>query len=185
MSSARRPKTGYYEEAIGQVRQGNIFREVPRSIAFPPDAVAVEDGNRFFISGPFDHGLAILVSPSCSFAAQGVESGYSHPYRQMAPVITLEHLVDQGAIKTTAVEQLREFDGLRNYLYLPGDSTFDIPESCALLYASAAIHSAYLTDDVRVAQLTSEAEVHLKRQLAAHSSGSLFSHDAFEPDERN
>lgn len=185
MSPTRRPTNSYYEQAVGQVRQGNIFRDVPRSIAFPPDAVAVEDGNRFFISGPFDHGLAILTSPSCSFAAQGVESGYSHPYRQMAPILTVEHLVEAGAVKPAAVESLRAFDGLRNYLYLPEDSAFEIPESCALLYASTAIHSAYLTEDVRVAQLTGDAEVHLKRQLAAHSSGSLFSHDAFEPDERS
>lgn len=184
MSPEANPQSGYYELPVGQIRQGNIFRDVPRSVDFPPDAIAVENGKRFFVSGPFEPGLAILLSPSCSFSAQGVPGAYAHPFRQIAPIQDLESLVKAGAIKPAAVDQLRKYDHLRNYMYLPAHEGLGIPEACALIYAATAIHSEYLNESLRIAQLTPDAEVHMKRQLAAHASGSLFAHEEFDPDSR-
>jgi hypothetical protein len=94
----------------------------------------------------------------------------------------LARLVDEGAIKESAADDLRRYDHLVNYLFLPAIDDAGMPESVALLYAPITLHHDYL-DDRRIAQLSAEASVHLKRQLALFYSGSLFSHTAFEDDD--
>jgi hypothetical protein len=94
----------------------------------------VEDG---FLSGPLEFGPAMLITPSCSLGAQGTE-GYAHPVRTLVPVLPLGQLVDQDVVKETALDDLRRFDHLINYLYLPplevGELDSSMPESVALLY---------------------------------------------------
>lgn len=146
----------------------------------PPDAVDHEEGKRKFLSGPFEPGFGLLLSPTCSMHAQGAE-GYAHPVRMLAPVLSVEHLVEQSAIKETALDDLRTYDHLVNYLYLPPITEQDFPESLALLYGVITIHHDYL-EDRRIAQFSEEAAVHLKFKLSALFGGSLFSHEDFEDD---
>jgi hypothetical protein len=51
--------------------QGDLFDEVPFAIPAPPDAVVIDEGERRFVSGPFDATPAMLISPSCVIPAQG------------------------------------------------------------------------------------------------------------------
>ena len=146
----------------------------------PPDAVDHEEGKRKFLSGPFEPGFGLLLSPTCSMHAQGAE-GYAHPVRMLAPVLSVEHLVEQSAIKETALDDLRKYDHLVNYLYLPPITEQDFPESLALLYGVITIHHDYL-EDRRIAAFSEEAAVHLKFKLSALFGGSLFSHEDFEDD---
>lgn len=146
----------------------------------PPDAVDHEEGKRKFLSGPFEPGFGMLLTPSCSMQAQGAD-GYAHPVRVLAPVLNIEYLVEAGTVKEAALPDLRNFDHLMNYFYLPPIEEHEFPESLALLYGAITVHHDYLVDR-RVAQLGEEAAVHLKMKLSAHFSGSLFSHVDFGDD---
>jgi hypothetical protein len=53
-----------------------------------------------------------------------------------------------------------------------------MPESLALLYTPITLHHDYL-EDRRIAQLSIEAAIHLKRQLTYHFGGELYSHADF------
>jgi hypothetical protein len=146
----------------------------------PPDAVNHEKGKRKFLAGPFQPGFGMLLTPTCSMHAQG-DDGYAHPVRVLAPVLSVEHLIESGAIKEAALPDLRTFDHLMNYFYLPPIEEYAFPESLALIYGAITVHHDYLVDH-RIAQLGEDAAIHLKLKLAAHFSGSLFSHADFEDD---
>jgi len=170
---------GFYEQRTDYLRQGDLFTEVPLGYPWPPNAVDHKHGSRKFFAGPFEPGFGLLLTPTCSMAAQGKPGFYAHPNRALAPVLPLERLVNEGAIKTGARDDLRRYDHLVNYLYLPALETVGLPESAALLYAPITVHHDYLKDR-RVAQLSRSAAIHLKRQLTSHFSGALFRHDAFD-----
>lgn len=174
----RPPDENYYEERTTWLRQGDLFTEIPLGYPFPPDAVDHSEGNRKFLSGPFESGFGILLTPSCSMAAQGKPGEYAHPARILAPVIALDELVKAEAIKLGALDDLRTYDHLANYFYLPPIPDAQMPESLALLYMPITLHHDYL-EDRRIAQLSVEAAAHLKRQLTYHFGGELFSQADF------
>jgi hypothetical protein len=174
----RPPDDNYYKQRTTWLRQGDLFTEIPLGYPFPPDAVDHSEGNRRFLSGPFEPGFGMLLTPSCSMAAQGKPGEYAHPARILAPVIALAELVGAGAIKPGALDDLRTYDHLANYFYLPPIPAAEMAESLALLYMPITLHHDYL-EERRIAQLSVEAAVHLKRQLTYHFGGELFSHDDF------
>lgn len=167
----------YYEWRTEHFRQGDLFTEVPLGLHLPAEAYS--HGERKFVAGPFEVGFAMMLTPSCSMAAQGQPGQYAHPFRTVAPVWPLTVLLAAKAIKPGAAEDLRRFDHLANYLYLPPLPEAGMPESVALLYAPTTLAHGYL-EERRVAQLSVAAAIHMKRQLARHFGGSLFSHRAFE-----
>ena len=115
----RRPKDGdYYTSRTTYLRQGDLFASVPLGYPFPPEAIDHEEGRRKFLAGPFESGFGMLLSPTCSFIAQGAE-GYAHPVRMVAPVLSVEHLIEAGAVKDASLSDLRKYDHLINYFYLP------------------------------------------------------------------
>ena len=63
-------------------------------------------------------------------------------------MLPIEQLVERGVIKETALNDLRRFDHLINYMYLPplevGEVDFSMPESLALLYMPVTLHHAFL-----------------------------------------
>lgn len=176
---ARPPDESYYAERTSYVRQGDLFQDVPLGYPWPPNAASHSAGKRKFLSGPFESGFAILLTPTCSMTAQGVADGYAHSARMLAPAIALEKLLDEGAVKSGSVQDLRTYDHLVNYFYLPEIPESGFPESLALIYSAITVHHDYL-EERRVAQLAEPAAVHLKYKLAALYSGSLFSHADFE-----
>lgn len=169
----------YYQDRTSYVRQGDLFCSIPQGYPWPPDAIAQEEGERTFLSGPFDSGFGMLLTPTCSMLAQGEASGYAHSVRSLAPVVPLERLVEGGFVKAGSVDDLRLRDHLVNYFYVPAIEEAGLEESLALIYAPVTIHHDYL-EDRRVAQLSEEAAIHLKYKLCALWSGELFSHNDFE-----
>src|SRR6266542_4103389 len=134
----------YYErDRVELFSQGDLFRDVPLAYPSPAEELLVDadaeggGGSRRFLSGPLEFGPAMLVTPSCSLAAQGA-AGYGHPVRSLVPIVPLEAVVAQGVIKETALADLRRFDHLINYMYLPPlavrELEFSMAESVALLY---------------------------------------------------
>jgi hypothetical protein len=188
----RPPDRDYFAERTAYFRQGDIFRDVPLGYPFPPDALSHSAGNRKFLSGPFEPGFGLLLTPTCSMTAQGAAGDYAHAVRSLAPVLPLLELIDKGAVKEGSLADLRRYDHLVNYFYLPPIESVQMPESLALLYATITLHHDYLEsgsevpgepgepgESHRVAQLSEAAAVHLKYKLTALYAGELFSHADF------
>jgi hypothetical protein len=185
----RPPDPEYYErERVELFSQGDLFRDVPLAYPLPADELIVDEaeggGSRRFLSGPLEFGPAMLITPSCSLGAQGA-TGYGHPVRTLAPVIPLAELVGRGVVKETALPDLRRFDHLINYMYLPplevGELEFSMPESLALLYMPVTLHHAFL-EGQRVSQLAYRGAQQLQRKLVWFFSGWLEDDlDLFEP----
>jgi hypothetical protein len=162
------------------VLQGDIFRDVPLAIPAPPDAVTVGEGERRFLSGPFEAGWAMLITPSCAMAAQGRAAApgtYAHPARTLVPIRPVEELVAAQAVPEHNLGLLRA-DRLVNYLYLPASDHW--PESVALLYLPITVHHDVIVRD-RVAQLTGLAFWHLRVKLMAFTGGFLLDPDELGP----
>lgn len=152
--------------------QGDLFMDVPLGFAAPPDAIVIAEGERRFITGPFDAGPAMLLSPSCAIAAQGTDTRagmYAHPARIMAPIRPLEELLHAHVVTEQNIGHLRA-DRLRNYFYLPADD--QRPESAALLYMPITVHHDVIAEE-RIAQLTGAAFWHLRIKLMAFYGGFL------------
>lgn len=162
----RRPSDDDYYVASWSAgfMQGDLFKDVPLGFAAPPDAVVMAEGERRFITGPFDAGPAMLISPSCAIAAQGAsaEAGmYAHPARIMAPIRPVAELLEGGAVTEENVALLRA-DRLVNYFYLPAFD--DRPEGAALLYLPITVHHDVVSEE-RTAQLTGKAFWQLRVKL--------------------
>ena len=167
----------YYERyRVELFSQGDLFRDVPLAYPLPAEELLVDEaspGSRRFLSGPLAFGSGMLITPSCSLGAQGAE-GYGHPVRTLVPVIPLAELVGQGVVKETALADLRRFDHLINYMYLPplevDELEFGMPESVALLYMPVTLHHAFL-EGQRVSQLAYRSAQQLQRKLVWFYSG--------------
>ena len=163
-----------------QILQGDIFMDVPLGFPAPPDAVVLIDGERRFITGPFEAGPAMLISPSCSIAAQGPDAKagtYAHPARIMVALRPLNDLQEAGLITDSNLGHLRA-DRLQNYMYLPAGPGW--PESVALLYMPITIHHDVVAED-RAAQLTGTAFWHLRMKLMAYFGGYVVYPEQFGP----
>jgi len=177
----------YYErDRVELVSQGDLFRDVPLAYPLPAHELLVDgaSGGRRFLTGPLAFGPAMLITPSCSIGAQGAP-GYGHPVRTLVPVIPLAQLIDHGVVKETALADLRRFDHLINYMYLPpldiNELDFSMPESAALLYMPVTLHHAFL-EGQRVSQLAYRGAQQLQRKLVWFYSGWLEDNlDVFDP----
>jgi hypothetical protein len=179
----------YYErDRVELFSQGDLFRDVPLAYPLPANELVVDKGegagSRRFLSGPLEFGPAMLITPSCSLGAQGA-AGYGHPVRTLVPLIPVEELVDRGLVKDAALEDMRRFDHLINYMYLPSldleELDFSMPESVALLYMPVTLHHAFL-EGQRVSQLAYRGAQQLQRKLVWFYSGWLEDDlDAFDP----
>ncbi len=178
----------YYEpERVELFSQGDLFRDMPLAYPLPADELVVDEeggGSRRFLSGPLEFGPAMLVTPSCSMGAQGT-AGYGHPVRTLVPVLPLAELVERAVVKQTALDDLRRFDHLINYMYLPAlevdELEFSMPESVALLYMPVTLHHAFL-EGQRVSQLAYRGAQQLQRKLVWFYSGWLEDDlDVFDP----
>ena len=182
MKKVARPRDDeyYVDPWTEQMLQGDIFLNVPLGVIAPPDAIVMAEGERRFVTGPFDAGPAMLISPSCAIAAQGkdVEPGqYAHEARILVPIRPLEQLVDAGAISDDNVGLFRA-DRLVNYLYLPEGPAW--PESAGLLYLPITIHHDVIAQD-RAVQLTGAAFWQLRYKLIAFIGGFKVHPDEFGP----
>ena len=174
----RPPDGEYYADRTDYARQGDLFRDVPLGYPWPPDAIDHDAGKRKYLSGPFEPGFGLLLSPTCSMAAQGEPGKYAHAVRLLAPVLPLQFLLEAGVVKQASVADLRVYDHLVNYFYLPAIASEEFPESLALLYGCITVHHDYLIQR-RIAQLAPSAAIHLKYKLTALFAGERFSHGDF------
>lgn len=181
----RRPEEPYYEERHPYLSQGDIFRDVPLAFPLPAREIVTEEsgslGTRLFLSGPFDVGFAMLITPTCSMRAQGTAPGtYAHPVRTLAVIRPLKDLCDAKLFDESKVGLLRAYDGLINYMYLPALSEHNFPESVAMLYMPVTLHHDMIAGQ-RIAQLSLLAAQQLQRKLVHFSSGYIIERERFQP----
>jgi hypothetical protein len=177
----------YQRDRVELFSQGDLFRDMPLAYPLPADELIVDEesgGNRCFLSGPLEFGPAMLTTPSCSMGAQGT-AGYGHPVRTLVPVLPVAEVVARGVVKETALNDLRRFDHLINYMYLPPLEVpyleFAMPESVALLYMPITLHHDFL-ERQRVSQLAYRGAQQLQRKLVWFYSGWLEDDlDLFDP----
>src|SRR5436190_6301206 len=115
----------YQRDRVELFSQGDLFRDMPLAYPLPADELVVDEesgGSRRFLSGPLEFGPAMLITPSCSLGAQRA-GGYAHPVRTLVPVLPLAELVERGIVKDTALDDVRRFGHLINYMYRPSRST--------------------------------------------------------------
>ena len=134
MSSERRPTGLYYEVRTELLSQGDIFDDVP--LAYPTvadeivaDSEEVVESSRRFLSGPFDIGKAMLITPTCCMRAQPSGQGYAHPVRTLVPIRTINELMEMGIFDESKRGLADRRDGLINYMYLPADTAIALEES--------------------------------------------------------
>lgn len=138
-------------------------------------------GARQFLSGPFEIGHAMLLTPTCSMRAQQTANvAYAHPVRILAVVRPVQELVDRGIFTANRLGILRKYDGLMNYMYLPESPPFDLPESVALLYMTVILHHDII-EGQRITQLTYEGAQQLQRKLVLFASGLPVDRNEFIP----
>jgi hypothetical protein len=162
----------YYEERLQFLSQGDIFDDVPLSYPLPAREIATDEGTgeRKFLSGPLEFGKAMLITPTCSMRAQGVE-GYAHPVRTLVPVVPVdEGLVSHLGLNEEKLGFLRSYDGLINYMYLPASDSLNLRESLALLYMPITLHHDII-DGQRITQLAVEGARQLHQKLVWFVSG--------------
>ncbi len=175
----------YYETRLELFSQGDIFRDVPLAYPSTADAIALPDdeesaGSRRFLSGPFDVGLAMLTTPTCSMRAQGAPDRYAHPVRTLVPVRPFEELIDAGILDVSRAGLARKRDALINYMYLPANDELGLPESVAFLYMPVTIHHEFLIGQ-RITQLAAEGARQLHSKLVWFASGLKLDRATFEP----
>jgi hypothetical protein len=173
----------YYERRLELLSQGDIFRDVPLAYPFPPGQI-VEDRNatsgaRQFLSGPFEFGHAMLLTPTCSMRAQQTAGKYAHPVRVLAVIRAVDGLLQRGILTTDRLGLMRKYDGLVNYMYLP-EYEGEFPESVVLLYMTVTLHHD-LIEGQRITQLTYESAQQLQRKLVWFNSGLLVGRGEFKP----
>lgn len=138
-------------------------------------------GARQFLSGPFEIGHAMLLTPTCSMRAQQTANvAYAHPVRILAVVRPVQELVDRGIFTADRLGILRKYDGLMNYMYLPESPPFDLPESVALPYMTVILHHNII-EGQRITQLTFEGAQQLQLKLVLFASGLPVDRNEFIP----
>ncbi|HLY49007.1 MAG TPA: hypothetical protein VKR21_07410 [Solirubrobacteraceae bacterium] len=184
MADTRPDDNLYYETRLALFSQGDIFRDVPLAYPTPADEFVLADdedtaGSRRFLSGPFDVGFAMLVTPTCSRRAQGGH-GYAHPVRTLLPLRPFDELVEVELLDSSKAGLLRKRDALINYMYLPSNDELELPESIALLYMPVTLHHDFLAGQ-RVTQLTVDAARQLHSKLVWFASGLKLDRETFDP----
>jgi hypothetical protein len=164
--------------------QGDLFGEVPFAFPWPTDTVLVGEGDRVYVSGPFETTPAMLVTPTCTMAAQGKAVGsddYAMATRALVPVRPLSELIERGALDPERHLDPMRADRMRPYFYLPENSSFGLAEeSAALLYQPLSFHHD-VVKDLRTAQLTGEGYWQLRRSLAFYAAGVRLNPDDLGP----
>lgn len=178
----RRPTDPYFETRLSMLSQGDIFRDVPLAYPLPAVEIALEEapGDRRFLSGPFDVGPAILLTPTCSMRDQKDPTTYAHPVRTLAPLRTVVELEKQGVLDRSKLALAQKRDGLINYMYIPASEELGIEESLALLYMPVTLHHDMVATS-RVTQLSFAGARQLQRKLAWHATSLYIDLQDFDP----
>jgi hypothetical protein len=169
------PGAYYKNRDVSHTAQGDIYADVPFVFAHSTASVDPAGARKRPADDPEVLVPDPLVAPglvcsyTCGFMAQPAGTqGYAHPYRLVAPVVSMQVLADRG-VKTNELRKLVESGFLQGLLYLPAskrvapDEPPDVKEEwkghgAALLYRATLVHQGLLDNRERLTRLTEEAQ---------------------------
>jgi hypothetical protein len=193
------PKGPYYEDRpVLHVAQGDFYAQVPTPIAIGKSRSKARGARKrplaFIRPEPTGEGVVAPVQPlvvlctyTCGFVAQPPgQQGYSHPMRQVAPVVPLIDLVSKGGLQRTEARRLKDSGFLAGLLYVPrppqhpveptlrSDEEFSDDDYAVCLYGMATVDQSVLEECARVARMTLPAQKLLTAALISLVSPSLY-----------
>src|SRR5688500_12293624 len=150
------------------VAQGDVFSEVPFALGDVKRRKFKGAGKRQRpLFGPHKSqteplaylnytGLGVVCSYTCGFMAQPVGTeGYGHPYRLMAPIISIEDLAAEG-VPRSEPQNLKGSGGSDGYMYVPPPLTGEPAIIC--LYRMTLVHQDALDELDRVTSMSEAAQ---------------------------
>lgn len=190
------PADYYAERDVQHSAQGDIHLDLPFVAATVTGDEEPSRGARKRPGNP-DAGVAILppltapgivCSYTCGFTAQPPgQQGYSHPYRLVAPIMSLTALKGLG-VKANELRKLRDSGFLQGLMYLPQTDRLQLDEpaedeefggdGAALLYRPALMTQALLDRSERAQRLSESGQRILIAALIQGVSPNRF--DPFE-----
>ncbi len=192
----RLPDEDYYQDEVtAHTAQGDLYDDVPfgHTTVLDSGFEAVGARPRPGEGGPHDvplvafHALGVVCSYTCGFVAQPPGTrGYSHPYRLVAPIVTLRYAVEQG-LGAGQARAVRDQGGVNGLMYLPwpGPDESDDEwhgQGVALLYRPNLVTQTLLDTRTRVGRLRPQALRILEARLIQTVAPSLFDPADLDPD---
>jgi len=176
------PADSYYgDRPVRHSAQGDLYEDVPHLVALGAEETGRSSGarkrplpiwgrGRGTIDEP-RQSLAVVCNYTCTFVAQPPGTpGYSHPVRQIAPVVPLATLINKKGMQRTEARRLRDVGMLSGILYVPRppnhrpdpetptDDEFTPDDYAVCLWAISAVHQSVLDVRTRVARMTLPAQ---------------------------
>jgi len=170
----------YYEERFPYLSQGDIFAEVPLLLV-PSELALVESevGTQAALV-PVLQTMAVIISPTCDFrrptAQQLAEDPEIQPYTLRQQVVVARIMPFEGwerssdAVgRTERIRQVKAFDNLRQYMYLPA-SDQGPQESMVDLGTTWTLPISILLASRRITQLQFTAAQQLSYKLVLYQT---------------
>lgn len=173
----------YYRPDVPQHQaQGDIYAAVKFLHATEIEEDWESSGVRKMAVHPIEGVWAgLLISHTCAFVAQPPgSSGYSHPFRVVAPIWSFGLLAEQLTDKE--IDNLRTSDPYLGYMYLPADGGVVAEESAALLFRPALVTESALDMEGRRGRLAEGSMRVLQMKVTETFTGKRIKRDQFEPD---
>lgn len=134
------PAEDYYRDRpVPHTAQGDFYADVPCVFAIGKERARARGARK----RPFgllpgsgapvetrpERALVVVCNYTCNFVAQppGTQ-GYSHDFRQVAPVVPLVDLIGARGMQRTEARRLREVGHLSGLVYVPRPATVAAPE---------------------------------------------------------
>ena len=191
----RLPTDAYYDDRpVAHTAQGDLHEDLPFAVssAVTTDFSAAGSRKR---PGPDDRGIAtttvttlgVVCTYTCSFVAQPPgTSGYSHPFRAVAPIWPLRTWKDMG-LNNNELRHIRDEGGRTGFMYVPwpyeDDSEDEWTGHAAIgIYRPATVTQDMLEAAPRVARLSEDAQRILMSKLVQQFCQSLYDTQDMKPD---
>ncbi len=167
------PDAYFADRDVEHTAQGDIYEAVPSAVAHGSPLEEAPTGGRkrpaskedfTLTSTHFQYG--IVCSYTCGFTAQPPGTrGYSHPYRQVAPIVSLGEL-RQGGVSNNDLRKLQANGTIQGLMWLPLECTPEPPDtrdefrgqSAALLYRQTLVTQGALEQCARALRLSEPAQ---------------------------
>jgi len=115
-------------------------------------------------------------------SSHSLDRPYEHNIRCLVPLLPIADLLADGSLNDDQLREVRRYDGLINFMYLPAHEVSAMPESLAALFLTVPIeHGLLLELATRVTQLAPEGAKQLQRKLVWYISSVQLDRRLFQP----
>jgi hypothetical protein len=167
----------YFELRTDHFAQGDIFKEVP---FYYGDISPLKNPAEPFIATGFS-GYGVLITYTSGMMNQPPGTpGYAHPWRLVAPLLSIAQLAEQGVFSDQQIDGLRSQDNFGRYMYVPSFPG-EFRESVVVCHRPSLVHQEVL-EGRRISQLQLPAALRLQEKLATTFLGGKWDPEDLHPD---